>query len=87
MLKASTGIGGRSTKVTGRAIADVSARTGLANARLPKYTAATLLPIVIPYILRRDRISRSRAWTDTAYLNVTKTSEENKKNKFMEIWA
>lgn len=86
-LKASIGIGGRSTNATGREKADASDTASLANARVPKYTARILFLKVIAYTLSRGRISWSGDRISTAYLNVMKMSEENKENMVKTISA
>ena len=86
-LKASIGIGGRSTNATGRVKDDASDTANLANARVPKYTARILFLEVIAYTLRRTRISWSRDKINTTYLNVMKTSEENKEYMIKTISA
>lgn len=57
MLKASTGIRGRSTKTGGLAKDIATGIVILANARVPKYAASILFLEVIAYILGRNRIS------------------------------
>jgi len=86
-LKASIGIGGRSTNATGRTKDEASDTANLANARVPKYTARILFPKVIAYTLRQSRISRLRDKINTACLNAIKMSEENNENMVKVISA
>jgi len=79
-LKTSRGIGGRSKFVTCWR-KDARDTANLVNAKVPKYTARILFLRVIPYILRRNRISQSEDKTNAAYLNAIKTSEDVKENE------